>query len=49
MLELTKAQQSSTSKATISKLKDRFPKNKCLLRLFNRSLISKDKSKTGKA
>jgi hypothetical protein len=49
MLELTKAQQSSTSKATISKLKDRFPKNKCLLRLFNRSPISKDKSKTGKA
>jgi hypothetical protein len=31
-LELTKAQQSSTSKATTSKLKDRFP-----LRLFNRS------------
>jgi hypothetical protein len=49
MLEPTKAQQSSTSKATTSKLKDRFPKNKCPLRLFNRSLISKDESRTRKA
>jgi len=49
MLELTKAQQSSTSKATTSKLKDRFPKNKCPLRLFNRSPISKDESRIGKA
>jgi len=48
MLELTKAQQSSTSKATTSKLKDRFPKNKCPLRLFNRSPISKDESRIGK-
>jgi F0F1-type ATP synthase membrane subunit a len=49
MLELTKAQQSSTSKATTSKLKDRFPRNKYPLRLFNRSPISKDESRTGKA
>ncbi len=49
MLELTKAQQSSTSKATTSKLNDRFLKNKCLLRPFNISPISKDESKTGKA
>jgi len=49
MLELTKAQQSSTSKATTSKLNDRFPKNKCPLRPFNRSPISKDESRTGKA
>jgi hypothetical protein len=37
MLELIKTQQSSTSKATTSKLKDSFPKNKCPLRPFSRS------------